>query len=215
MDDKDSECEETDSVSSVMDNPNKRPKNCEEGKDQVNVLPEKILLKIFGYLSNTDLNAAKLVCKKWRMIGETETLWSQLPLSDNNGNMEESDIDSILSKDTLPVEDFNVSIEESDEGDNEVESESGCEGEGTEDEDKHVPVGEGDEDEDISNFCDWCKKPVPLGQIMGIYEENVCKSCVDNSDLYMNTEGEWQFNHGEIEEYESSESENESSEPEK
>ena len=87
VDDKDSECEETDSVSSVMDNPNKRPKICEEGKDQVNVLPEKILLKIFGYLSNTDLNAAKLVCKKWRMIGETETLWSQLPLSINNGNM--------------------------------------------------------------------------------------------------------------------------------
>ena len=174
------ECEETDSVASVMENPSKHPKICEEGKDPVNVVPKEIF-----------------------------------PLSDNNGNMEESDIDSILSKDTLPVEDFNVSIEESDEGDNEVESESGCEDEGTEDEDKHVPVGESDKDEDISNFCDWCKKPVPLGQIIGIYEENVCKSCVDNSDLYMNTEGEWQFNHEEIEEYESSESENESSEPEK
>ena len=62
-------------------------KSSEEGKDEVNLLPEEILLRIFEYLSYTELMAVVLVSKRWRMIGETPTLWSQFPLSVTNGNM--------------------------------------------------------------------------------------------------------------------------------
>ena len=44
-------------------------------------------MRIFEYLSYTELMAVVLVSKRWRMIGETPTLWSELPLSVNNGNM--------------------------------------------------------------------------------------------------------------------------------
>merc|ERR1712030_162771 len=58
-----------------------------EGKDEVNMLPKEILLRIFEYLSYSELMAVVLVSKRWRMIGETPTLWSQFPLSITNGNM--------------------------------------------------------------------------------------------------------------------------------
>ena len=69
-----------------MENPNKQRRSSRQ-KDQVNLLPEEILLRIFEYLSYKELMAVVLVSKRWRMIGETPTLWSQFPLSVTNGNM--------------------------------------------------------------------------------------------------------------------------------
>ena len=53
---------------------------------KVNVLPEEILLRIFEYMSYKQLMAVVLVCKRWRLIGETPTLWSQFPISVTNWN---------------------------------------------------------------------------------------------------------------------------------
>ena len=69
-----------------MENTNKRRRSSRL-KDEVNLLPEEILLRIFEYLSYKELMAVVLVSKRWRMIGETPTLWSQFPLSITNGNM--------------------------------------------------------------------------------------------------------------------------------
>ena len=69
-----------------MENPNKRRRSSRL-KDEANLLPKEILLRIFEYLSYKELMAVVLVSKRWRMIGETPTLWSQFPLSVTNGNM--------------------------------------------------------------------------------------------------------------------------------
>jgi len=39
-------------------------------------LPEEILIEIFSLLSPSDLKSVVLVCKQWRMVGETPTLWT-------------------------------------------------------------------------------------------------------------------------------------------
>ena len=40
------------------------------------ILPPEILLKIFHYLTNLDMQVVVLVCRKWRELGETPSLWT-------------------------------------------------------------------------------------------------------------------------------------------
>ena len=69
-----------------MENPKKRRRSSRLN-NVINVLPEEILLRIFEYLSYKQLMQVVCVSKRWRMIGETPTLWSEFPLSVTNGNM--------------------------------------------------------------------------------------------------------------------------------
>ena len=69
-----------------MENP-KKWRRSRRVNIKVNVLPDEILLRIFEYLSYKQLKQVVLVCKRWRMIGETPTLWSDFPLSVTNWNM--------------------------------------------------------------------------------------------------------------------------------
>ena len=52
----------------------------------INILPKEIMSMIFEYLSYKQMMQVVCVCKRWRMIGESHTLWSQFPLTVTNGN---------------------------------------------------------------------------------------------------------------------------------
>jgi hypothetical protein len=39
------------------------------------LLPEEMLLHIFERLPIASLAAAQLVCRQWRSVGDTQTLW--------------------------------------------------------------------------------------------------------------------------------------------
>ena len=69
-----------------MENP-KKLRRSSRLKNVIYVLPEEIMLRIFEYLSYKQLMQVVCVSKRWRMIGETPTLWSDFPLTVTNGNM--------------------------------------------------------------------------------------------------------------------------------
>merc|ERR1712237_97986 len=46
-----------------------------------------LLLMIFEQLSYVDLRKVVLVSRRWKEIGETQRLWSSLPVIVNTGNM--------------------------------------------------------------------------------------------------------------------------------
>ena len=51
---------------------------CEEEEyfEKINaVLPEEVLLRIFSFLSPSDLKASMLVCKLWTQVGQAPSLW--------------------------------------------------------------------------------------------------------------------------------------------
>ena len=50
-------------------------------------LPEELLMKIFQMVSREDLRNIVLVCRNWRQIGETPSLWSSLCISVNTSNV--------------------------------------------------------------------------------------------------------------------------------
>ena len=50
-------------------------------------LPDEIILLVFELVSFADLNRVMLVCRRWRKIGETPSLWSSLHVSLNTRNM--------------------------------------------------------------------------------------------------------------------------------
>ena len=68
-----------------MENP-KQLRRSRRLKLKVNILPEELLLRIFEYMSYKQLMAVVLVCKRWRLIGETPTLWSEFPITVTNWN---------------------------------------------------------------------------------------------------------------------------------
>ena len=48
----------------------------EEHVEEINaILPEEVLLKIFSFLSPSDLKASMLVCKLWTQVGQVPSLW--------------------------------------------------------------------------------------------------------------------------------------------
>ena len=69
-----------------MENP-KKLRRSRRLNIKVNVLAVEIMLRIFEYLSYKQLMQVVLVCNRWRMIGQTPTLWSDFPLTVTNGNM--------------------------------------------------------------------------------------------------------------------------------
>ena len=68
-----------------MENP-KKIRRSSRLKNVINILPEELLLRIFEYLSYKQMMQVVCVCKRWRMIGESPTLWSHFPLTVTNGN---------------------------------------------------------------------------------------------------------------------------------
>ena len=57
-----------------------------EMTDLTKKLPVEILVMIFQSLSLQDLSMAVLVCRRWREVGETPALWSQVTVTVNKRN---------------------------------------------------------------------------------------------------------------------------------
>ena len=57
-----------------------------EMTDLTKQLPVEILSKIFQSLSLQDLSTVVLVCRRWREVGETPKLWSELTVTVDERN---------------------------------------------------------------------------------------------------------------------------------
>jgi hypothetical protein len=66
-------------------------------KKTIDKLPDKLLLKIFSYLTHRDLCRIASVCKKWRLTGYDSRLWSRVSLRPEYSNLHVSNIDPLLS----------------------------------------------------------------------------------------------------------------------
>ena len=75
-------------------------------------------------------------------------------------------------------------IKEEDNGEYEIQY---SEEESSEDEEKK----ESEDEEKDEQECDWCKKPIPRGEVMMVDEEDLCKACLEGSDLYFSSDCEW------------------------
>lgn len=53
----------------------------DEVTDLTSNLPVELMERIFQLLSPRDLLVAVLVCRRWRVLGETPELWSSLPIT--------------------------------------------------------------------------------------------------------------------------------------
>ena len=56
--------------------------------DLTKQLPVEILSKIFKSLSLQDLSTVVLVCRRWREVGETPKLWSQVTVTVDERNQD-------------------------------------------------------------------------------------------------------------------------------
>lgn len=49
-----------------------------EARDDISMLPRNAAIKIFSYLSIVDLYRCAQVCRSWKMIVNSNVLWSQV-----------------------------------------------------------------------------------------------------------------------------------------
>lgn len=52
-----------------------------EARDDISMLPRAAAIKIFSYLSIVDLYRCAQVCRSWKIITNSNILWSKLDLS--------------------------------------------------------------------------------------------------------------------------------------
>ncbi|XP_033647169.1 dynein regulatory complex subunit 6-like isoform X2 [Asterias rubens] len=52
-----------------------------EARDDISLLPRKLAIKIFSYLDLADVSRCAQVCRQWKMITGTSSLWSRVNLS--------------------------------------------------------------------------------------------------------------------------------------
>ena len=72
------------------------------------------------------------------------------------------------------------------------------EAEGTDKEEEESEEDELDEEEEEENMelCDWCGiavRPDWQRHLVMVGEEDICRDCFNNSDLELNSEGEWDY----------------------
>ncbi|CAF0834436.1 unnamed protein product [Brachionus calyciflorus] len=69
-----------------------------EARDDISMLPRQAAIKIFSYLSITDLYRASRVCRSWKMIASSNILWSRLDLYSIKDKLTDKLISSIIQK---------------------------------------------------------------------------------------------------------------------
>ena len=118
---------------------------------------------------------------------------------------EEADADS---RSRINIEDVSVHIAEPEDSESEVMDNNNYLGEEeeaaqledpvVEEIDRAQPENEEDEDEDEEEFapCDWCKGTVRTDEdreLLMIFDEDVCRNCVRESDLQMTSSGQYDY----------------------
>ncbi|KAI0212426.1 Dynein regulatory complex subunit 6 [Lamellibrachia satsuma] len=67
-------------------------------RDDISMLPRKVALKIFGELDITDLARCACVCRSWKVLTQSNTLWSKLDLTKAFRKVNNRVLSSLLAK---------------------------------------------------------------------------------------------------------------------
>lgn len=67
-----------------------------KAKPTIDSLPDKVLLKIFSYLSHLEIVHNGLVCKKWHMIAQDPRLWTFVSLRPEISGLHVEKVDVLL-----------------------------------------------------------------------------------------------------------------------
>ncbi|XP_078000896.1 F-box and leucine-rich repeat protein 13-like isoform X1 [Glandiceps talaboti] len=69
-----------------------------EARDDISMLPRRAAIKIFSYVDISDLGRCAMVCRSWKMITQTSSLWSRLDLSTVRHKVTDITVITLLNK---------------------------------------------------------------------------------------------------------------------
>ncbi|XP_066448080.1 F-box and leucine-rich repeat protein 13 isoform X2 [Eleutherodactylus coqui] len=69
-----------------------------EGEDDISQLPQKAVLKIFGFMNLIDLARSAQVCRSWKIITQNSSLWNSIDLSSVRHRIQDKFVMNILRK---------------------------------------------------------------------------------------------------------------------
>ncbi|XP_069484160.1 F-box and leucine-rich repeat protein 13 isoform X2 [Ambystoma mexicanum] len=70
----------------------------QEGKDEVSLLPQRAVLRIFSYVDIIDLARCAQVCRSWKIITQTSSLWSSIDFATARHKIQDKIVVNILQK---------------------------------------------------------------------------------------------------------------------
>ncbi|XP_075713437.1 F-box and leucine-rich repeat protein 13 isoform X2 [Rhinoderma darwinii] len=69
-----------------------------EGEDDISQLPQRAVLKIFGYMDLIDLARSAQVCRSWKIITQNSLLWNSIDFSSVRHRIQDKFVVNILRK---------------------------------------------------------------------------------------------------------------------
>ncbi|XP_070559543.1 F-box and leucine-rich repeat protein 13-like isoform X2 [Ptychodera flava] len=69
-----------------------------EARDDISMLPRRAAVKIFSYVDISDLGRCAMVCRSWKMITMTSSLWSRLDLHTVRNKVTDQTVITLLNK---------------------------------------------------------------------------------------------------------------------
>ncbi|XP_069621221.1 F-box and leucine-rich repeat protein 13 [Ranitomeya imitator] len=69
-----------------------------EGEDDISQLPQRAVLKIFGFMDLVDLARSAQVCRSWKIITQNSSLWSSIDFSSVRHRIQDKFVINILRK---------------------------------------------------------------------------------------------------------------------
>ncbi|KAM4037567.1 F-box and leucine-rich repeat protein 13 isoform 1-T1 [Anomaloglossus baeobatrachus] len=69
-----------------------------EGEDDISLLPQRAVLKIFGFMDLIDLARSAQVCRSWKIITQNSSLWNSIDFSSVRQRIQDKFVINILRK---------------------------------------------------------------------------------------------------------------------
>ncbi|XP_073508371.1 F-box and leucine-rich repeat protein 13 isoform X2 [Phyllobates terribilis] len=69
-----------------------------EGEDDISQLPQRAVLKIFGFMDLVDLARSAQVCRSWKIITQNSSLWNSIDFSSVRHHIQDKFVINILRK---------------------------------------------------------------------------------------------------------------------
>ncbi|XP_063783067.1 F-box and leucine-rich repeat protein 13 isoform X2 [Pseudophryne corroboree] len=74
------------------------PSTMKEGEDDVSQLPQRAVLKIFGFMDLIDLARSSQVCRSWKIIAQNSSLWNSIDFSSVRHRIQDKFVINVLRK---------------------------------------------------------------------------------------------------------------------
>ncbi|XP_040268915.1 dynein regulatory complex subunit 6 [Bufo bufo] len=69
-----------------------------EGEDDISLLPQRAVVKIFGFMDLIDLARSAQVCRSWKIITQNSSLWNSIDFSSVQNRIQDKFVINILRK---------------------------------------------------------------------------------------------------------------------